>query len=73
MPMQVAIVSSVATPQRVIPVLMYPLNMSATALISGNPGTRSSALEANATVGVCSKIGVSNRPPAMDVATNGLC
>src|SRR5690606_15229088 len=45
-PTQVARVSRLAIAQRASPVLIWPLNMSATALISGKPGTSSSTLAA---------------------------
>ena len=71
-PMQVASVSRLAIAQRARPVLICPLNISATELMSGKPGTKSSTLAAIATVGVLAKVGRRSISPEMVVATKAV-
>ena len=71
-PMQVASVSKLAIAQRASPVLMCPLNISATELISGKPGTSSSTLAAMAMVGVWLNVGSVSSRPEIVVATNAV-
>ena len=67
-PMQVARVSRLAIAQRASPVLICPLNISATALINGKPGTSSRTLAAMAMVGVLAKVGRRSSSPEIVVA-----
>lgn len=71
-PIQVANVSRLAIAQRASPVLMCPLNISATELINGKPGTSSSTLAAIAIVGVLLKVGNVSSKPEMVVATKAV-
>lgn len=71
-PIQVASVNRLAIAQRARPVLIWPLNISATELISGKPGTSNKTLAAIATVGVCRKTGSVSISPEMVVATNAV-
>lgn len=70
--MQVASVSRLAIAQRASPVLTCPLNISATALISGKPGTSNSTLAAIATLEVSLNAGRRSSSPEIDVATNAV-
>ncbi|MNV67664.1 hypothetical protein D3C71_1604720 [compost metagenome] len=70
--MQVASVSKLAIAQRARPVFTWPLNISATALISGKPGTSNSTLAAIATLEVWWKNGTRNSRPETDVATKAV-
>ena len=71
-PTQVASVSRLAIAQRASPVLMWPLNISATALINGKPGTSSRTLAAIAMVGVSLKVGSCKSNPEMVVAAKAV-
>lgn len=51
---------------------MCPLNISATELINGKPGTSSSTLAAIAIVGVLLKVGNVSSKPEMVVATKAV-
>ncbi|MNH29842.1 hypothetical protein D3C79_900940 [compost metagenome] len=52
--------------------MTWPLNISATALINGNPGTNNSTLAAIATVEVSLNVGNRNNRPETEVATNAV-